>query len=95
MPIEILAVLLATGLGSVIAIASYFFLKNKADIENLYQLHKEDSEKLNKLELLLAGHYYDRTTVDELLKDFKGYLNERFNHIEKLMDRRIDSSNAM
>jgi hypothetical protein len=55
-------------------------------IKDLYEKHQQDAEKLADLNLKLVGQYYDRAAIDTLFINFKAYLNERFDRIEKAIE---------
>ena len=54
-------------------------------IEMLFKKHDDDAERLQMLELNVAGHHYQKDEVDRLFDKFKGYLDERFSHIEQIL----------
>ncbi len=57
--------------------------KQQEDINKLFDLHKQDSERLQAVELDIAKNYHSKHEIQQLLDGLKAYLNERFDHLER------------
>ncbi len=88
MPIEIVAVLLAAALAIIVAVSSYLYLKIAKQVDGLYELHTKDVAALTDFMILVSREYYTSKATDHLINNFRLYLDERFNNIEKMIDRR-------
>lgn len=54
------------------------------DIKTLYRLYHADKDDLTALKLKVAESYPSKADIKEMLTEFRNYLDERFNSIEKL-----------
>lgn len=52
-------------------------------IDDLYSKHQEDSTKLAALELTVAKNYHDKGEINELMGQFRGWLDERFREVRE------------
>lgn len=75
-----LVTLIATGIGSLLAWKDN---KQAKEIEMLFHLHKEDAEKLARLELHVAGNVYQIPTVDAKFDKLETTIKDGFTNISK------------
>jgi LPS O-antigen subunit length determinant protein (WzzB/FepE family) len=91
MDTAIIAVLISIGCGVVIAVIGYLFSQRDKDREaaiiDLYEKHKIDAQELIDLRLLVAKKYYDSEETDKLLSTFKDHFDQRFDRVEKLLEK--------
>jgi len=67
-----------------------FFLSQKdakqaLEISDLFRKHEEDAQKLANLELKIAEQHYPKPEIDKIMDRFKGYFDERFDRLEKVI----------
>jgi hypothetical protein len=80
------------GIAVVVIATAFGFLLARKDaqqgefIKDLYDKHKEDSEKLIKLELELARSYHPKNEVQDLFRNFKTYLDEKFTELKHSLE---------
>ena len=86
---SIIAAITATILAAFIGIVRYQLnQKDEAQakqIDMLFKKHDDDAERLQLLELNVAGRHYQKDEVDRLFDKFKNYLDERFATIENIL----------
>lgn len=87
------------GVGIVVSILGWLLSqkdeKQGKEIATLFALHKEDSEKLARLELVIAKDHYEKPEVDRIVNNLKGFLDERFDRIEKMVEKRTSSRDVL
>lgn len=71
------------------SLIGYFLMqkdtKQGRDIDMLFAIHKEDSERLEAHKLETAGNYHKKPEIERMMAENRSYLNEKFDYMEKLI----------
>lgn len=74
-----------TGFNILLGLLGYLLVQKDTKQGELIERIRENMEKLS---IQLASEHYPKPEVDRMLKEFKGYLNEKFESLERAMDFR-------
>ncbi len=80
-------------IGSIVATAIGYLLARKdalqeKQIEDLYNKHGLDAERLQQLEIRVAADHYTKSEIMGMLDSLKKYLDDRFDRIERYIEKK-------
>ncbi len=91
MSLEAIAVLMVFVLGVIFGVICWLLNNKDAQqekkIDDLFAKHQADADKLVNLELIVAGQHYKKSEIDALMKDFREYLDKRFDRLEDAVNK--------
>ncbi len=77
-------------LGAIIMVIGYLLKRSNEDkdarIKTLFEIHEQDARELQVHKVEIAQNHYPKSEINMIMAEFKGYLNQRFDQLERKID---------